>query len=226
MLSAGERRAYTANDIFRDPTWRKRDANGALRVSLEDAEALSLVDGGRARITTAAGSAEASVEISEAMLPGHASLPNGFGLDFVDGDGHPHVPGVAPNSLTSTGPTRARSAEQWARAILEDAPVNVRLRLLSAWSAIGLKVSLAASDRVVLGWDIRVCDGDFILLGADSRIGMPGELLLRREQHGLLFATFVRHDNAGARALWATIETAHVRTVSSLLEQASRRVVG
>ena len=72
MLSAGERRAYTANDIFRDPGWRKRDADGALRVSVEDAQALGLVAGGRARITTAAGSAEASVEISEAMLPGHA----------------------------------------------------------------------------------------------------------------------------------------------------------
>jgi anaerobic selenocysteine-containing dehydrogenase len=33
VLSAGERRAYTANDIFRDPSWRKRDADGALRVS-------------------------------------------------------------------------------------------------------------------------------------------------------------------------------------------------
>ncbi|MBL7315252.1 molybdopterin oxidoreductase family protein, partial [Escherichia coli] len=28
VLSVGERRAYTANDIFRDPSWRKRDANG------------------------------------------------------------------------------------------------------------------------------------------------------------------------------------------------------
>ena len=54
------------------PGWRKRDADGALRVSVEDAQALGLVAGGRARITTAAGSAEASVEISEAMLPGHA----------------------------------------------------------------------------------------------------------------------------------------------------------
>ncbi|HET6733812.1 molybdopterin-dependent oxidoreductase [Mycobacterium sp.] len=102
VLSAGERRAYTANDIFRDPSWRKRDADGALRISIEDAEALGLADGGRARITTAAGSAEASVEISEAMLPGHASLPNGFGLDFADGDGEAQTPGVAPNSLTST----------------------------------------------------------------------------------------------------------------------------
>jgi anaerobic selenocysteine-containing dehydrogenase len=113
VLSAGERRAYTANDIFRDPSWRKRDADGALRVSIEDAEALGLTDGGRARITTAAGSAEASVEISEIMLPGHASLPNGFGLDYVDTEGRAKVPGVAPNSLTSTQWRDAYAGTPW-----------------------------------------------------------------------------------------------------------------
>ncbi len=102
VLSVGERRAYTANDIFRDPSWRKRDADGALRVSVEDAVALGLVDGCRARISTAAGSAEATVEITETMLAGHAALPNGFGLDYVDDDGRTVVPGVAPNALTST----------------------------------------------------------------------------------------------------------------------------
>lgn len=102
VLSVGERRAYTANDIFRDPTWRKRDADGALRVSVEDAQALGLVDGGRARVSTAAGSAEATVEVTETMLAGHAALPNGFGLDYVDEDGRTVVPGVAPNALTST----------------------------------------------------------------------------------------------------------------------------
>jgi formate dehydrogenase len=128
VLSAGERRAYTANDIFRDPTWRKRDADGALRVSLEDAEELGLVHGGRARITTAAGSAEASVEISEAMLPGHASLPNGFGLDFVDGEGQEHVPGVAPNALTSSDWRDAYAGTPWHKHVparIEPAPVPV-----------------------------------------------------------------------------------------------------
>ncbi|OMC52296.1 molybdopterin oxidoreductase [Mycobacterium sp. IS-836] len=102
VLSVGERRAYTANDIFRDPSWRKRDADGALRVSVEDAQALGLVDGGRARVSTAAGNAEATIEIAETMLPGHAALPNGFGLDYIDDDGHTVVPGIAPNMLTST----------------------------------------------------------------------------------------------------------------------------
>jgi anaerobic selenocysteine-containing dehydrogenase len=113
VLSAGERRAYTANDIFRDPDWRKRDTDGALRVSVEDAEALGLVEGGRARITTAAGSAEATVEVSEAMLPGHASLPNGFGLDFIDDDGRTRIPGVAPNALTSTEWRDAYAGTPW-----------------------------------------------------------------------------------------------------------------
>jgi anaerobic selenocysteine-containing dehydrogenase len=102
IVSVGERRSFTANDIFRDPRWRKRDTDGALRVSSEDAARIGLLDGGRARITTARGSAETTVEVSDAMLEGHASLPNGFGLDFTGADGKTLIPGVAPNSLTSS----------------------------------------------------------------------------------------------------------------------------
>ncbi len=126
VLAAGERRAYTANDILRDPSWRKRDSDGALRVSVEDAEALGLTDGGRARITTAAGSAEASIEISEAMLPGHASLPNGFGLDYTDADGTAQTPGVAPNALTSSDWRDAYAGTPWHKHVparIEAVPV-------------------------------------------------------------------------------------------------------
>jgi anaerobic selenocysteine-containing dehydrogenase len=103
VLSAGERRANTANTIIRDPDWRKRDRDGALRISPEDAGALGLSDGGRAVITTSAGSAEVTVAITEAMLPGHISLPNGQGLDYPDADGVPVLTGVAANELTSVG---------------------------------------------------------------------------------------------------------------------------
>ena len=47
------------------------------------------------------------------MLAGHASLPNGFGLDFVDGDGAGARPGVAPNSLTSTDWRDAYAGTPW-----------------------------------------------------------------------------------------------------------------
>jgi anaerobic selenocysteine-containing dehydrogenase len=102
VLSVGERRSFTANDIFRDPGWRKHDRDGHLRVSAEDATRLGLRDRGRALVTTARGRAEATVEVSDAMLPGHASLPNGFGLEHTDPDGKSIVTGVAPNSLTSS----------------------------------------------------------------------------------------------------------------------------
>jgi anaerobic selenocysteine-containing dehydrogenase len=42
------------------------------------------------------------VEVSPAMQAGHASLPNGFGLDFTGPDGVSVVTGVAPNALTSS----------------------------------------------------------------------------------------------------------------------------
>ena len=109
VLSAGERRAYTANDIFRDPSWRKRDERGALRISVEDAERIGLKTGDRARITTAAGSAEALVEVGEMMLAGHASLPNGYGVDHPDAP----TPGVAPNDLTSLGWRDPRAGTPW-----------------------------------------------------------------------------------------------------------------
>ncbi|HWE13722.1 MAG TPA: molybdopterin-dependent oxidoreductase [Solirubrobacteraceae bacterium] len=102
VLSVGERRSFTANDIFRDPGWRKQDTDGRLRVSAADAVRLGLVDGERAVITTARGSAEALVEVTEAMQAGHASLPNGFGLVHTGVDGETIVTGVAPNSLTAS----------------------------------------------------------------------------------------------------------------------------
>jgi anaerobic selenocysteine-containing dehydrogenase len=97
VLQAGERRAYTANTIYRDAAWRRKDMEGALRMSPQDAQRLGIENGGRARVTTKVGSALTLVEVNERMLPGHLSLPNGFGLDNEDGQRI----GVAPNELTS-----------------------------------------------------------------------------------------------------------------------------
>ncbi len=99
VLSAGERRSSTANTIYRDPTWRKRDPNGSLRLSPSDAELYGIVDGSAVRVVTSAGSAKALAEVTEVMRPGHISLPNGFGLDRHD-DSEPV--GVSPNELTTT----------------------------------------------------------------------------------------------------------------------------
>jgi anaerobic selenocysteine-containing dehydrogenase len=102
VLSAGERRSFTANTIVRNPEWRKKDRAGALRMNPDDAKRLGLDDGGAARVTTRRGSAEVVVEISDRMQKGHVSLPNGLGLDYPDADGARVATGVSPNELTAS----------------------------------------------------------------------------------------------------------------------------
>jgi len=102
VLAAGERRTSTANTIYRDPSWRKKDAEGALRMNPGDAARLGIANGGRARITTKRGSAVAVVEVTDTLQPGHVTLPNGLGTDAPDESGRPVVHGVPPNELTAS----------------------------------------------------------------------------------------------------------------------------
>ena len=84
VLSAGERRSFTANTIFRDPTWRKRDADGALRISREDAGAA------RARPTAGARASRPTRGSAEALgrghrrdaAPGTSRCPTASALDY------------------------------------------------------------------------------------------------------------------------------------------------
>ncbi len=101
ILSAGERRSFSANTIIRNPQWRKKDLDGALAIGPHDAMALGVEDGDRIRLSTAAGTADPIIMIDEAMQPGHISLPNGYGLSYPDEHGEHHTAGVAPNELTS-----------------------------------------------------------------------------------------------------------------------------
>ena len=47
-------------------------------------------------MTTKAGSVVAVVEVTDTLQIGHASLPNGLGVDYAG-----EVHGIAPNELTS-----------------------------------------------------------------------------------------------------------------------------
>jgi len=126
--------------------------------------------------------------------------------------------------LVEVNSAHEHTAMEWVRAILEGAPLAVRGKLLLGWSAIGLVPTLSMSGRAVLGWEIRTNTPDYVMLGRTSVIGMPGELLFKREPTGLLFATFVRQDNRIARAIWAATEPQHVPIVRNLLTQAGRRL--
>jgi anaerobic selenocysteine-containing dehydrogenase len=101
ILAAGERRTNTANTIYRDPSWRKKDRSGSLRMSPGDAGRLGVETGARVRVTTKRGSALATVEVSDTLRDGHVTLPNGLGLAYPNEHGERIIHGTPPNELTS-----------------------------------------------------------------------------------------------------------------------------
>ncbi len=123
--------------------------------------------------------------------------------------------------VVATGPAQDRTAEQWARVLLEDAPASTRGSLSRGWARLGLLLGSAPPDRSVLGWEIRRSTPDIVLLGAEGRFGLSGELLFERRPRTLLCATFVHLENHVSRGLWAAIESRHQQVVRDLLEQAS-----
>jgi len=98
ILMAGERRSYNANQIFRDPAWRKVDKGGAMRVHPRDAIELGLADGDRAVVESARGALEVSIDVDDSVRPGVVSLPHGYGGHF---DGRGPI-GPAVNRLTAS----------------------------------------------------------------------------------------------------------------------------
>ena len=113
ILSAGERRSFTANTIYRDPSWRKKDLEGALRISEQDAGKLGLATGDVASLSTKAGNAKVLVEVVNGARAGHIALPNGYGLTNEDGG----VVGVPPNELTSADDRDPIAGTPWHKSV-------------------------------------------------------------------------------------------------------------
>ena len=86
---------FTANTIFRNPAWRRKDADGAMYINPEDAARLNLGDGSNARITSERGSVEAIVEVKKTAGGNHAAqlgkystlAPPGTGIALFNLDG-------------------------------------------------------------------------------------------------------------------------------------------
>jgi hypothetical protein len=125
--------------------------------------------------------------------------------------------------LVEAGRAHGRTGEQWARAILEDAPFAVRRTLLAGWAGLGAELGPTRSDGFVLGWTVRRSTADHALLHLNSRFGLAAELLLRPARDTLLFATFVHKRTALARAVWVGVEPVHREAVRFVLGQAAAR---
>ena len=114
------------------------------------------------------------------------------------------------------------SAEEWARRILEGAPTRFKVSAPATWLALGLKHGLPWSDDNILGWPIRRSEPDFVVLGAQSRTGMPAELLVKRDKSSVLIATLIQHRGPVMKRVWSFVEGPHQRIVPALLARGVR----
>ena len=102
VLSAGIRTRWTANTIQRDPEWRRgKGPHCPLKLHSTDAKRLGVVEGAAVRLSTPIGSVELPAVIDDKLLPGHVTVPNGFGMVYDEGDGNKRVEGVNLNEITA-----------------------------------------------------------------------------------------------------------------------------
>jgi anaerobic selenocysteine-containing dehydrogenase len=87
FLHAGQRRSYNANQIFRNPAWRKEDPDGALKIHPDDIAQLGAADGGWMIVETPRGSVVVRIEADDSMRRGMVGLPHGYGQYYPGPDG-------------------------------------------------------------------------------------------------------------------------------------------
>ena len=100
VLAAGQRRMFNANQIFRDPAWRRDDPDGALLISAADLAALGAEDGEWIAVQSAAGRVVARCKRDDSMRSGQLALPHGYGQDYPAADGERLNNGPRVNVLT------------------------------------------------------------------------------------------------------------------------------
>lgn len=117
--------------------------------------------------------------------------------------------------------TDARSPEQWARAVWEQAPPPVRRLLLVGWR-IGLGLRLGPPDTAshVLGWVLTSTTGRAAVLDARSRL-MTARNVVELRGTRVRWTTFVRFDRRPAGTLWFLAARVHHVMIPYLLRRAA-----
>ena len=103
MLAAGQRRMFNANQIFRDPAWRRDDPDGALLINSADLGELGARDGDWIAIESAVGRLIVRCKIDDSMRNGQLALPHGYGQSYPAADGERLTSGPRINLLTESG---------------------------------------------------------------------------------------------------------------------------
>jgi hypothetical protein len=110
------------------------------------------------------------------------------------------------------------SAEEWARAILERAPVS-RRNARPFWRMLGLRLGPPHSPDHVQGWRIAARGENWIRLETASWC-MTAQAVCLVEPGQVSLSLSVRHDRPPAAHVWARVVGPHQRAVPVMLRQA------
>jgi hypothetical protein len=122
-------------------------------------------------------------------------------------------------TATAIGATD-KSAEEWARALLEDTPTGRSAP--SLWRLLGLRLGPIPSTDYVQGWKIADRADDWIRIETTSRF-MTAHAVVRVDDGQLAIALFVRYDRRIAALIWPPVSVMHRRAVPVMLRQALKR---
>lgn len=142
MLAAGQRRMFNANQIFRDPAWRRDDRDGALLINSSDLDELGVGSGDWIAVESTVGRVVARCKADDSMRRGQLALPHGFGQAYPAADGERLVNGPRINLLTESGNRDPIAGTPYHK--------HVAVRL-SAVSAAEAAVCQQASERIHQG---------------------------------------------------------------------------
>jgi anaerobic selenocysteine-containing dehydrogenase len=102
VLAAGQRRLFNANQIFRDPAWRRDDPDGALLINAKDLEQLGASDGEWVAVRSPAGRVVVRCKVDDSLRQGQLALPHGYGQSYPTSDGERLSNGPRINALTDS----------------------------------------------------------------------------------------------------------------------------
>jgi hypothetical protein len=109
------------------------------------------------------------------------------------------------------------SAEQWARALLEDTPTGRSAPAL--WRLLGLRLGPTPSTDHVQGWKIADGGEGWVRIETASRC-MTAHGVVTVEGTQVSLALFIRYDRPEAALFWPAVSALHRRGVPVMLRQA------
>jgi anaerobic selenocysteine-containing dehydrogenase len=130
---------FNANQIFRDPAWRRDDPDGALLINARDLAALGADDGDWIAVRSPAGRIVARAKRDDSMRDGQLALPHGYGQAHPTASGERLNNGPRVNELTTSGNRDPIAGTPYHKH------VPVRLERLAAAEAAAYE---AASHRI------------------------------------------------------------------------------